>query len=131
MAENTPRNERLPIKLILPRQGKEKKVSGGGSKPLPFRQVNSDFRAGLVSQVSAIRKVLTGQRVPAPAPLRVRLHSKAVAKTHRPEQLFSKATCPIVGAGTLGELFVKATPNGLDALTTLLKTGQSPELLKQ
>ncbi len=36
-------------------------------------------------------------------PVRVNLISKAVAKSHRPESLFTDKTCPIIGAGKLGE----------------------------
>ena len=42
--------------------------------------------------------------------MRVKLLSQAAAKSHRPEHLFSPQSCPIVGGGSLGELFVKATP---------------------
>lgn len=41
MAEkNIPRPDRLPIKLILPSQGKEKRIDGGGTPPKPFRTVD-------------------------------------------------------------------------------------------
>ena len=46
--------DRLPIKLILPDQGKEKRVPGGGSPPKPFRKVDDAFRKGLATQVSAV-----------------------------------------------------------------------------
>jgi serine protease AprX len=46
--------------------------------------------------------------------------SKASAKSHRPHILLSSQTCPIIGAGKLGEIFVKATPNGLRALDRLV-----------
>ena len=32
--------------------------------------------------------------------MRVKLLSKAVAKSHRPEHLFSPQSCPIVGGGS-------------------------------
>lgn len=59
------------------------------------------------------------------------LVKKAVAKSHRPEHLLSKKTCPIVGAGRLGELFVKATPAGLDNLVSLIGAGRSQTLVKE
>ena len=54
--------------------------------------------------------------------MRVKLVSKAAAKSHRPEHLFSAQSCPIVSGGGLGELFVKATPEGLDRLTEIIET---------
>lgn len=49
--------ERLPIKLILPRQGREKPVPAGGSPPKPFREVTDEYRSRLQGQVEAIRAV--------------------------------------------------------------------------
>src|SRR5688572_8770165 len=109
-----PEADRLPIKLIMPKQGAEKRVPGGGGPPKPFRNVDSAYRKSLARQVSAIKDGLSPQmKHTGAAPVRVRLIAKASAKSHRPEQLFSEKTCPIIGAGRLGELFIKATPNGL------------------
>jgi hypothetical protein len=94
---------RLPIKLIMPKQGAEKKVHGGGAPPKPFRTVNAAYRKSLSHQVSAISEALLPQmKKTAAAPIRVKLIIKAAAKSHRPELLFSSQTCPIVGAGRLG-----------------------------
>src|SRR5690348_7988964 len=111
------RSERLFIKLILPKQGKEHKVPGGGGPVQPFRNVTPAFRGTLSNQVRAIGRTIRPltQRTGG-APVRVRLLPKALAKSHRPEQLFSDRSCPIIGAGKLGELFLKATPSGLDVL---------------
>src|SRR5690606_7357853 len=101
------RQDRLLIKVIMPKQGTERKVAGGGSAPKPFRPVDSGYRQRLAGQVSAIRKAIAPQiKTAGAAPVRVKLISKAAAKSHRPEHLFSSQSCPIVGAGRLGELFV-------------------------
>ena len=113
MAEITrpPRQERLLIKVIMPKQGTERKVPGGGTPPKPFRPVDAKYRASLSSQVSAIRNAIVPQiKTAGAAPVRVKLLSQAATKSHRPEHLFSPQSCPIVGGGSLGELFVKATP---------------------
>ena len=104
MAENTrpPRRERLLIKVIMPKQGTERRVPGGGSPPKPFRTVDKKYRASLSSQVSAIRTAIVPQlKTAGAAPVRVKLVSKAAAKSHRPENLFSAQSCPIVGCGGL------------------------------
>ena len=131
MAESKPA-ARLPIKLILPNQGKQKKNPGGGGKKDPFRTVDAAFRRSLAAQVDAAKKVV-GQQASktGAATVRVRLHNKATAKSHRPDDLFSAQTCPIVGAGRPGELFVKATPTGLDRLGAKIADGESAELIKQ
>ena len=107
----TPRHERLLIKLIMPKQGAERRVQGGGTPARPFRTVDTKYRTRLSNQVSAIRNAVVPQmKRTGAAPVRVKLLSKAAAKSHRPEHLFSPESCPIVGSGRLGELFVKATP---------------------
>jgi len=126
-------NEKLlPIKLIMPRQGSERRVSGGGARQKPFCTVNSAYRKQLSNQVRAIRKSLPEQiKNVGVAPVRVSLIPEAIAKTHRPEKLFSGNTCPIIGAGGLGELFVKATPAGLARLDDLIEEGNSNQLVKE
>jgi serine protease AprX len=127
-----PNSERLPIKLIMPRQGTEKRVPGGGSKAVPFRTVDAAYRRGLAEQVSSVNHALsTAAKKTGAMPVRVKLISKASAKSHRPEQLFSQETCPIVGAGRLGELFVKATPQGLANLSHMIETNRSKRVVKE
>lgn len=130
MAESDPR--RLPIKLIMPKQGAERKVQGGGSRAKPFRTVNAEYRRRLSSQVSAIRDGLDEplKRVGF-APVRVKLIPQASAKSHRPENVFSDQSCPIVGAGRLGELFLRATPEGLDNLRKTIERNRSDRIVKE
>jgi serine protease AprX len=122
---------RLPIKLIMPNQGRERPVHAGGSRPVPFRDVTPEFRASLGAQISAITGALQQQteRVGA-TPLRVQLIGRALAKSHRPEKLFDEKTCPIVGAGTHGELYIKATPEGLQALRTTIERSTTERMKK-
>lgn len=127
-----PNAARLPIKLIMPKQGAEKRVTTGGSPPKPFLTVDAAYRKSLSNQVAAIHEALIPQmKQTAAAPVRVKLLTKAVAKSHRPEQLFSSETCPIVGAGHLGELFVKATPQGLIKLKNIIENNQSERVTKE
>ena len=130
--EASPDQTRLPIKVILPKQGKERTAPGGGAKPKPFRPVDREFRLRLGNQVAALRRAIVPlARKTGRAPMRVKLHPRALAKSHRPEMLFSEETCPIVGAGRLGELFLKATPKGLHRLADLVKRGDSQKLVKE
>lgn len=123
---------RLPIKLIMPKQGTERRVSGGGSPPKPFREVDAQYRKSLSNQVSAIREAIAPQlAVTRAAPVRVKVLAKAAAKSHRPETLFSEDTCPIVGAGRLGELFIKATSDGLKRLNDMIERNTSDKIVKE
>ena len=127
-----PGTDRLPIKLIMPRQGTEKRVPGGGTPPKPFRPVDGAYRKRLSNQVSAIRTAVHTQiKQVGAVPMRVKLLTSAAAKSHRPEHVFSDETCPIVGAGRLGELFVKATPDGLARLTQVIEGNKSDRVIKE
>ncbi len=124
--------KRLPIKLIMPRQGSERRTPGGGGAGEPFCKIDSAYRKRLSNQVGAIRKNLPEQiKNVGAAPVRISLIPEAIAKSHRPEKLFSERTCPIIGAGGLGELFVKATPAGLDQLDHMVVKGDSSQLVKE
>ena len=130
--QDNPRQERLLIKVIMPKQGTERIVAGGGAPPRPFRPVDEKYRARLSSQVSAIRTAIVPQiKIAGAAPVRVKLLSKAAAKSHRPENLFSPQSCPIVGGGSLGELFVKATPEGLDRLGEIIENNETARMTKE
>ena len=105
MAERipAPQQDRLPIKLIMPKQGAERKIPPGGTPPKPFRTVDTKYRSHLSNQVSALRSAIVPQvRRTGSAPIRVKLLAKAAAKSHRPEYLFSPQSCPIIGVGSLG-----------------------------
>ena len=131
MADTLPL-ERLPIKVVLPNQGDRRRVPGGGSPRKPFRDVDHEFRASLANQVMAIRSGLARPLTTVGvAPLRVKLTPKAYAKSHRPRALFSNWTCPIVGAGQLGELFVKATYDGLSRLQETIEVNETQYMVKQ
>ena len=56
--------------------------------------------------ITAIRQALIPQiRRTGTAPIRGSCSQKAAAKSHRPEHLFADDSCPIIGAGRLGEVF--------------------------
>lgn len=126
------RRERLPIKLIMPKQGAERRVPGGGSPPKPFREVDLEYRQRLANQVAAIDEVLLPQlKETKAAPVRVKILTKAAAKSHRPDHLFTEESCPIIGSGRVGELFIKATPRGLAKLTKTIEQNTSERIVKE
>jgi len=89
------RHERLPIKLIMPKQGIERRVPSGGTPPKPFRLVDSKYRRYLSNQVEALRNAVLPQiRHTRTAPIRVKLLSKAVAKSHRRSIFFRPNRVP-------------------------------------
>ena len=94
--------------------------------------MDHEFRASLANQVMAIRHGLAKPlETVGVAPLRVKLTPKAYAKSHRPRALFSNKTCPIVGAGELGELFVRATDDGLSQLQETIQWNETKQMVRQ
>lgn len=125
-------HERLPIKVILPKQYTERVVRRGGTPPKPFVPVDRDYRARLRTEVLAIREAVVPQvQRTGSAPVRVKLRTKAVAKSHRPDSLFAQASCPIIGAGYLGELFIKVTPQSLNRLAHAIAENTSDRIVKE
>lgn len=124
--------ERLPIKLILPHQGTERKVPGGGAPPRPFRDVTPEYRRRISNQIRNVgTAILPATRNTGAAPVRVKLLKRALAKSHRPETLFSEHTCPIIGAGQLGELFLRGTSDGLAKIEAVAERDKSALVVKE
>ena len=116
----------------MPKQGTQRKVPGGGTPPQPLRPVDAKYRERLSSQVAAIRTTIAPQIMTAgAAPVRVKLFFKAAAKSHRPDHLFSRQSCRIVGGGRFAELFVKATPVGLEHLAEDIDRNKSDQITKE
>jgi hypothetical protein len=63
-----------------------------------------------------------------PAVARVELRQEAVAKSHRPTDLFNDDTCPIIGGDQAGELFVSVNNKGLDNLKEEISRGRTRDL---
>jgi serine protease AprX len=118
-------SKRLPLKVV-PTLDKDfyYPESGGGPKKV-FTSVTPEFRQRLSSQVIDIRDHFgkTFREFPkVPAVARVRVREDAVAKSHRPTEVFTAATCPIIGAEGLGDLHV-----GLENLARKIETNRTKQ----
>jgi serine protease AprX len=124
-------DERLLIKVILPKQGKEKKNPGGGGEITPFKTVTPALRQSLTQQLLAARaEVEPLKDTTGVMPLKIMLIDKALAKSHVPDVLFSDTTCPIIGVGRPCEMFVQGNSRGMDRIKEKLAAGSSKEVLK-
>jgi serine protease AprX len=123
--------ERLFLKVILPKQGKETKNPPGGSPPKPFKDVSTRFRARLIEELAPVAEQLSQAATTSPfVPMRVQLETKATAKSHRPDQLFFGAGCPIIGTDRPGELYVQMSNRGLSNLRGRIARGDGDAALK-
>jgi serine protease AprX len=123
-------SKRLPLKVV-PTLDKDfyYPESGGGPKKV-FTSVTPEFRQRLSSQVIDIRDHFgkTFREFPkVPAVARVRVREDAVAKSHRPTEVFTAATCPIIGAEGLGDLLVSVTNVGLENLARKIETNRTKQ----
>lgn len=128
MASNDER--RLPIKVVIPQDGDVVPKPGGGSPRKVFGEVTDEVRKSLLGQLGDVREhfraVLQTQSSPAVA--RVVLKEDSLAKSHRPKRLFTKDTCPVIGAETFGELLVSVDQNGLARLESQIKAAATKEV---
>ncbi len=111
--------EYLPIKVVIPRKEDYEKPHGGGGGAKIFCVVTNEIRDKLADQVLSVREQFAAsfKKFPGvPAVARVVMKPLAEAKSHRPDSLFNEKTCPVIGAGNLGELFVSVSPQGLDSV---------------
>jgi hypothetical protein len=125
-------NERLPLKKVAIREGDYFRPEPGGSKKKVFGDVTPQVRnrmAGAVSGVGVHFQSAFQSYPKAAAVARVVLKGEALAKSHRPNQLFETTDCPIVGVGGFGELLVSVRAASLPRLQATIQTGSTNELV--
>ena len=124
--------ERLYVKFVLPKQGKEKKKPGGGGKTMPFSAVTPTTRARLTTGLEAAERLLVNLPLSRPViPLKAVLTAKALAKSHWRDELFDQKSCPIIGAGKPGEIFLRGSRDGIHVLKNRILNGEREQLVKE
>jgi serine protease AprX len=119
---------RLPIKVIFPRPADFISREVKPRQWPPFPGLSPQKRSDLASQAQRISTHFA-KAFPewgsVPAVAKVTLIPEAVAKTYRPYAIFSTKTCPIIGTGSLGELFISISPKGIAALVDRIQYGEA------
>ena len=124
--------ERLYVKIVMPRQGKEKRKTGGGGEVKPFTPVTDAARQKLVHGLDSAEQLLA--RAPLQnqvVPLRASLVTKALAKSHWQEALFDERSCPVIGAGKPGEIFLRGSRHGISLLKRRIEQGSTQQVVKE
>lgn len=118
----------LPIKVVFSRPDDyQTPVDAGGSIKF-FGEFSEGLRIRLLGEVSDVGRHFTESFARwgnMPAVAKVKLKSQAVAKSHRPTEIFSADTCPVIGANDLGELYVSVSPQKLGALRNRIEAASS------
>lgn len=118
----------LPIKVVLPAEGDVSHPEGAGGSRKQFGEVTPEVRDTLVDQIRSLEIFFSpsfSARPDVPAVGRVVLKRKALAKSHRPSSLLTDQTCPVIGTGKFGDLFVSVQPEGVRRLAQRVATSDS------
>jgi serine protease AprX len=120
--------KKLPLKVVPTLERDFYHPEAGGGPKKVFTKVTREFRQNLSSQVIGIRDHFSeafNEFPKVPAVARVRVRADAVAKSHRPTDVFSATTCPIIGAEGLGDLLLSVTQAGLEHLARRIEVSTS------
>jgi serine protease AprX len=125
--------EKLPIRVVRTKQEPKNKKGGGGDKKIFFKDEEKEKKfpirqESLIEDIKNIEVYFqeSFKKHPnIPHVSKAQLVEKAIAKSHRPTYLFSEDTCPIIGVGRLGQLFVKTAAKRLNALKRKIR--QKPD----
>lgn len=126
---------KLPVRVVRSKPISENRKPGGGP-PKYFFETEEEFlqrQRSLIQDVSDVQTYFeeSFQKYPQiPHVSKVQLVEKAIAKSHRPTYLFSKDTCPIIGVGNLGQLFVRTEPKRLHYLKGKIEQEPSADTTK-
>ncbi|WP_108653110.1 S8 family anti-phage peptidase IteS [Dongshaea marina] len=122
-----------PIQVVQVNDNDHRKMNRGGGASTVFGDgATNSVRAVLAEQTTETLKYFSAsfKSLPAVAGVaKVTLRKEALAKSHRPLQLFNNKTCPIVGTLDFGELLVSATSDGLDKLKAKILDGKSQKII--
>lgn len=115
--------ERRPIKVVMP-QPKDYLAPRPGGETKMLVPVDDDLINSLDSQLVTVQNTfgsILQDSAQIPVVAKVTLREKAYAKSHHPDTLFNKRTCPVIGGGNLGELLVSVNRTGLANLRRQLR----------
>src|ERR1017187_5525349 len=116
----------------MPKQGRERPKLGGGGKIVPFNVVNTATRARLAAKLEPLETLLAAVPLArAVVPMKVILTPKALAKSHWRDKLFNQGSCPVIGAGKPGELFLRGSQRGIVVLKRRILHGEDKQIEKE
>ena len=113
--------EKLPIIMVAqrPEDSKPNTTSGRVVFLEPFTdKLRNDMFIQCMKIKNDIEKI---EEKEIPCIGKVIMKEKAIAKTHKPNNLFNETTCPMVGGGKLNEIYVKITQKGIENLEKEIK----------
>ncbi len=110
-------DEKLPIKHVKFSDKDYKKTTPprGFSPPKFFKEVTSELRSYFSQSIEDIKLDLEGRENFYGVAV-VEVEAEAIAKTHRPSDLFNEQTCPFIGDVGFCKFLIQTSAKGLDVL---------------
>jgi serine protease AprX len=128
----SPQHDHLPIKVIIPQEEDMRAPKGGGGEKKAFAEL-FDYDASrriLLDNLTEVERqfepIFTKTNLPAVA--RITLREQALAKSHRPDKLFTARTCHIIGGEDFDQLLVSVNPKTLKRLVQTVETGTAEDI---
>ena len=113
--------EKLPIIMVAQRP-EDSKPNANSGRVVFLEPFTDKIRNNIFIQCEKIKSDIGKiEEKEVPCIGKVIMKEKAIAKTHKPNNLFNDTTCPMVGGGKLNEIYVKITPKGIDNLEKEIK----------
>lgn len=98
----------------------------------PFAPVTEATRHKLVHGLDRAEQLLAhGSLQNRVVPLKAVLVAKALAKSHWQDALFDQRSCPVIGAGKPGELFLRGSRQGIGLLKKRIEHGNTLQTVKE
>jgi len=120
----------LPVRVVQPSRDFEQKDERQGGKIQYFIEEaeQKQHQDLLISEMNNIESNLIEdfKKYPGlPTVIKAKLRKKALAKSHRPTELFKRDTCPIIGLDNMGEVLISVTQSGIGRLKTRITSPTS------
>ena len=117
-------SNRNPIKHITFSENDHfKPETTGGGKSTPHKKVTNEFKDSLLNSIQSLTNTIGFQKNTTIAV--VELESNAIAKSHRPTEIFNDKTCPFFGDIGYAKHLIQVTPTGLLALKEKISNSNS------
>ena len=119
--------EKLPSIIFNPRREDYSKNQGGGDTKYYEDEWKESYRDDIVEHFSSIMQKISKNEAKfpnIPNIIKVTMKEKAIAKSHKPVDLFN-SDIPIIGSGHLDELYVKVNSNDISKLEEEIKNTQT------
>lgn len=122
--------QHLPLKIVIASEGDMKRPLPARGKPKSFSRHYPDMRDAILGQLTELEQffesAFTTSNLPAVG--RLILRDDAIAKSHRPELLFAKSKCNVIGGQAFGQLLIRVRPDTIRQFKKVVSTTTDDKL---